>query len=164
MGIRCLQSWEASLEVDVEERFQSHALQLVRGNHDQIWTSSVASPASSVLKWDHSLLLNNTDLKQKPEEKKTRTVSSRSRIPVLDSTHDGFTTQICTIGPHCSHKRMWDFLIKIRNLCPQQTNIPWVGYLCVLPLTAWQSTTAVPFLKPITDAVAENMSASSKAS
>jgi len=99
MGIRCLQSWEASLEVDVEERFQSHALQLVRGNHDQIWTSSVASPASSVLKWDHSLLLNDTDLKQKPEEKKTKTVSSRSRIPVLDSTHDGFTTQICTIGP-----------------------------------------------------------------
>jgi hypothetical protein len=59
----------------------------------------MASPASSVLKCDHSLLLNNTDLKQKPGEKKTRTVSSRSRIPVLDSTHNGFTTQICTIGP-----------------------------------------------------------------
>jgi hypothetical protein len=59
----------------------------------------MASPASSVLKCDHNLLLNNTDLKQKPGEKKTRTVSSRSRIPVLDSTHDGFTTQICTIGP-----------------------------------------------------------------
>jgi hypothetical protein len=53
----------------------------------------MASPASNVLKCDHSLL-NNTDLKQKPGEKKTRTVSSRSRIPVLDSTHDGFTTQI----------------------------------------------------------------------
>jgi hypothetical protein len=51
------------------------------------------------LKCDHSLLLNNTHLKQTPGEKKTRTVPSRSRIPFLDSTHDGFTTQICTIGP-----------------------------------------------------------------
>jgi hypothetical protein len=59
---------------------------------------------------------------------------------------------------------MWDFLIKIKKLCPQQTNILWVGYLCILPLTAWQSTKAVPFLKLITGAVADNISASSKAS
>jgi len=59
----------------------------------------MASPASSILKCDHSLLLNNIDLKQKPGKKKTRTISSKSRIPVLDSTHDGFTAQICTIGP-----------------------------------------------------------------
>ncbi len=68
------------------------------------------------------------------------------------------------LDPHCSHKRMWGFLIKIRNLCPQRTDIPWVGYLCVLPLTAWQSTIAVPFLKLITDAAADNISASSKTS
>ncbi len=78
---------------------QKNALQLLKGNHDQIWTSSLASSASSVLKCDHSLLLNNTHLKQTPGEKKTRTVLSKSRIPVLDSIHDGFTTQICTIGP-----------------------------------------------------------------
>jgi hypothetical protein len=63
------------------------------------YEQAMASPASSILKCDRSLLLNNTNLNQKPGEKKTRTVSSRSRIPVLDSTHDGFTTQICTIGP-----------------------------------------------------------------
>jgi hypothetical protein len=102
-------------------------------------------------------------LKQKPGEKKTRTVPSRSRIPVLDSTHNGFTTQICTIGPRLLAQKIVGFFIKIRNLCPQQTNIPWVGCLYVLPLIAWQSTKAVPFLKLIIDAAADNILASSKA-
>jgi hypothetical protein len=66
------------------------------------------------------------------------------------------------LDPDCLHKRTWDFLIKIRNLCPQQTNILWVDCLCILPQTAWQSTKAVPFLKLITDAAADNISASSK--
>jgi hypothetical protein len=57
------------------------------------------------------------------------------------------------------HKRTWDFLIKIRNLCPQQTNILGVGCLCILPVTAGQSTKVVPFLKLITDAAADNISA-----
>jgi hypothetical protein len=57
-------------------------------------------------------------------------------------------------------ENMWDFLIKIRNLCPQQTNILWVGCLYILPLIAWQSTKVVPFVKLITNA--NNISTSSK--
>ncbi len=60
--------------------------------------------------------------------------------------------------PNGWHKRTWDFLTKMRNLCPEQRNILGVGGLGILAVTGGQSTKAVPFVKPISDAAGDNIS------
>jgi hypothetical protein len=120
--------------------------------HPMFWSGITASSSTTPI-W-------NKNLKRRKPEQFLPGLEFQSLIQLTM----GLPHKSVQLDPHCSHKRMWDFLIKIRNLCPQQTNIPWVGCLYVLPPTAWRSTTAVPFLKPVTDAAAENMSASSKAS
>ncbi len=120
--------------------------------HPVFWSVIIAC-SSTTLIW-------NKNLERRKPEQFLPDLEFQSLIQLTM----GLPHRSVQLDPDCSHKRMWDFLIKIRNLCPQQTNIPWVGYLCILPLTAWQSTKAVPFLKPITDAAANNISASSKAS
>ncbi len=120
--------------------------------HPVFWSVITASSSTTPI-W-------NKNLERRKPEQFLRDLEFQSLIQLTM----GLPHKSVQLDPDRSHKRMWDFLIKIRNLCPQQTNIPWVGCLCILPLTAWQSTKAVPFLKLITDAAAENMSASSKAS
>ncbi len=70
----------------------------------------------------------------------------------------GLTQKCVEWDPDGWHKRTWDFVMKMRNLCPEQRNILGVGRLGILPVTTGQSTKVVPFLKRMTDAAGDNIS------